>query len=92
VAKFILQRVLSQPPAAAPRTRSRSHKKKDLHAARAGRVLLTDEMRVRRQNTVIVKAKQVVWVLYKITDCVRMRFSSAHNRRSARTDRRPRKR
>jgi len=30
-------------------------------------------------------------LLSKIADCVRMCFSSAHNRRSARTGRRPRK-
>jgi hypothetical protein len=32
-----------------------------------------------------------VWGFSKIVDCVRMRFSSARNRRSARTGRRPRK-
>ena len=38
------------------------------------------------------KASTVLgWVLSKIADCVRMCFSSAHNRRSARTGRRPRK-
>jgi hypothetical protein len=35
--------------------------------------------------------KQRLRVLSEIADCVRMCFSSAHNRRSARTGRRPRK-
>jgi hypothetical protein len=39
-----------------------------LRAARANRVLPTDEKRVRRQNTVFVNTKQVVWVSYKIAD------------------------
>ena len=63
----------------------------DLRAARANRVFCTDEKRIRTENTVIVNTKQGMGVLYKIADCVRMCFSSARDRRSARTGRRPRK-
>jgi len=61
-----------------------------LRAARANRVFCTDEKRIRTENTVIVNTKQAVGVLFKIVDCVRMRFSSARNRRPARTASRPR--
>jgi len=46
---------------------------------------------IRPENAVMVNPKQGLRVLYKIADCVRMCFSSARNRRSARTGRRPRK-
>jgi len=62
-----------------------------LRAARANRVFGTDKKRIRTENTVIDKKKNSPEVLYKIVDCVRMRFSSVRNRRSARTDFRPRK-
>jgi len=61
-----------------------------LRAARANRVFGTDEKRIRTENTVIDKNKNSSEVLSKIVDCVRMCFSSARNRRSARTGRRPR--
>jgi hypothetical protein len=52
----------------------------------------TDEKRIRTKNTVMEKSKLGVGLLLsKIVDCVRMCFSSARNRRSARTGRRPRK-
>jgi len=44
-----------------------------------------------QKTPVIVNTKHGVGVLSKIADCVRMCFSSARNRRSARTGRRPRK-
>jgi len=50
-----------------------------------------DGKRIRLENTVLVNTKQGMGVLYKIADCARIRFSSARNRRSARTNRRPRK-
>src|SRR5674476_271162 len=60
--------------------------------ARANRVFCTDEKRIRTENTVMDKSKGGLgWLLYKIADCARMCFSSVHNRRSARTGRRPRK-
>jgi hypothetical protein len=62
---------------------------KDLRAARANRVFQTDEKHIRSENTVMVNTEHSVGVLYKIVDCVRMRFSSARNQRSARTGRRP---
>jgi len=62
-----------------------------LRAARANRVFRADEKRIRTENTVIGKNKNSAGVLYKIADCVRMCFSSARNRRSARTVLRPRK-
>jgi hypothetical protein len=62
-----------------------------LRAARANRVFCTDKKRIRTENTVIVNTKHGVGILYKIVDCARMCFSSARNRRSARTGRRPRK-
>jgi len=61
-----------------------------LRAARANRVFCTDEKRIRTENTVIVNTKKAVGVLFKIVDCARMCFSSARNRRSARTASRPR--
>jgi hypothetical protein len=63
----------------------------DLRAARANRVFRADEKRIRTENTVIVKNKDGMRFLYKITDWARMCFSSVPNRRSARTGRRPRK-
>jgi len=65
--------------------------KRPLRAVRANRVFCTDEKRIRTENTVTVKASHSVWGLYKIADCARTGSSSAHNRRSARTGRRPRK-
>jgi len=60
--------------------------------ARANRVFCTDEKRIRTENAVIDKSNHGVGLLLsKITDCVRICFSSARNRRSARTGRRPRK-
>jgi len=59
--------------------------------ARANRDFRTDEKRIRTEITVIVKVKDSAGGLYKIVDCARMSFSSVHNRRSARTGRRPRK-
>jgi hypothetical protein len=57
-----------------------------LRAARANPVFGTDEKRIRTKNTVMDKSNNGLGlVLYKIADCVRMCFSSAHNRRSART-------
>jgi hypothetical protein len=58
---------------------------------RANRVFGTDEKRIRTKNTVMNKSKNGFGGLSKIADCVRMCFSSARNRRSARTGRRPRK-
>jgi len=64
----------------------------DLRAARANRVFGTDEKRIRTKNTVMDKNKYGLGLhLSKIADCVRICFSSARNRRSARTGRRPRK-
>jgi hypothetical protein len=63
-----------------------------LRAARANHVFGTDEKRIRTENTVIGKSKDGLRFFYKIVDCARMRFSSVHNRRSARTGRRARKR
>jgi len=51
-----------------------------LRAARANRVFYTDEKRIHIENTVIDKSKADAGVLSKIADCVRMCFSSAHNR------------
>jgi hypothetical protein len=60
--------------------------------ARANRVFRTDEKRIRTENTVMDKSKGGLgWLLPKIADGARMRFSSVRNRRSARTGRRPRK-
>jgi hypothetical protein len=51
-----------------------------------------DEKRIHTESTVMNKSNNGLgWVLYKIADCARMCFSSVHNRRSARTGRRPRK-
>jgi len=50
-----------------------------------------DKKRIRTENTVIDNNEDDAGVLAKIVDYARMRFSSARNRRSARTGRRPRK-
>jgi hypothetical protein len=63
-----------------------------LRAARANRDFGTDMKRIRTKITVTDKSNNGLGlVLYKIADCARMCFSSARNRRSARTGRRPRK-
>jgi len=63
-----------------------------LRAARANRVFRADEKRIRTENTVMDKGNNGLGlVFYKIADCARMCFSSVRNRRSARTDCRPRK-
>ncbi|MEK7435570.1 MAG: hypothetical protein AAB150_01650, partial [Pseudomonadota bacterium] len=61
-----------------------------MRALRANRIFSTDEKHIRRENTVIDKA-DLGWLSSKIADRVRMCFSSARDRRSARTGRRPRK-
>jgi len=59
--------------------------------ARANRVFATDKKRIRTKTTVIDKSNHGLGLLLsKIADCVRMCFSSARNRRSARTASRPR--
>jgi hypothetical protein len=63
-----------------------------LRAARANHVFCTDKKRIRTKNAVMDKSKGGLgWLLYKIADCARMRFSSVGYRRSARTASRPRK-
>ena len=63
----------------------------NLRAPRANRVFRTDKKCIRPENTVMVKSKFDLGLsLYKIADWVRMCFSSAPNRRSARTASRPR--
>jgi hypothetical protein len=63
-----------------------------LRAPRANHVFRADEKHIRPENTVLDKSKSGLGrVLSRIADCGRMRFSSAHNRGSARTERRPRK-
>ncbi|MFH1043509.1 MAG: hypothetical protein V1796_00225 [Pseudomonadota bacterium] len=63
----------------------------ELRAARANRVFGTDEKHIRTENTVMDKSNHGLGLLLsKIADCVRMRFSSVRNRRSARTASRPR--
>ena len=62
-----------------------------LRALRANRDFGTDEKHIRTKITVMVYTSHSARVSYKIVDCVRMCFSSARNRRSARTGRRPRK-
>jgi len=63
-----------------------------LRAPRANRGFGTDEKHIHTKTTVIDKSNCFVGLLLsKIADCARMRFLSAHNRRSARTGRRPRK-
>jgi len=62
----------------------------DLRAARANRGFGTDKKRIRTETTVLDKNKDSSGVLFKIVDRVRMCFSFARNRRSARTGRRPR--
>jgi hypothetical protein len=58
----------------------------NLRAARANRVFCADEKRIRTENTVTDRTRDDMGlVLSKIADCVRMCFSSARNRRSART-------
>jgi hypothetical protein len=64
----------------------------ELRATRANRVFYTGEKRIRIENMAINESNNVVGFLYEIVDCVRMCFSSARNRRSARTAFRPRKR
>jgi hypothetical protein len=59
--------------------------------ARANHVFCTDKKRIRTENAVIDKNKNSAGVSYEIVDCVRMCFSSARNRRCARTVFRPRK-
>jgi len=52
-----------------------------LRAARANRVFRADEKRIRTENTVMDKGNNGLGLfLFKIADCVRMRFSSARNR------------
>jgi hypothetical protein len=58
--------------------------------APTNRVFCTDEKHIRAKNTVMVNTKQDLRVSNKIADCARMCFSSVRNRRSARTDFRPR--
>ena len=62
----------------------------ELRAARANRVFCTDEKRIRTENTVMDKNKDSVGVLLEIADWAWMCFSSMPDRRSARTDSRPR--
>jgi len=63
-----------------------------LRAPRANPVFRTDEKHIRSENRVMDKNNSDLGLLLtKIADCARMRFSSARNRRSARTGRRPRK-
>ncbi|MDP2640160.1 MAG: hypothetical protein Q8Q16_05770, partial [Betaproteobacteria bacterium] len=70
-----------------------SHKiaERPLRAPRANPVVGADEKRIRTKNTVMDNPEDAFGVLIKIADCVRTGSSSAHNRRSARTGRRPRK-
>jgi hypothetical protein len=63
-----------------------------LRAARANRDFCADEKRIRTEITVMDKSKDGLGlILFKIADGARMCFSSVHNRRSARTVSRPRK-
>jgi hypothetical protein len=62
-----------------------------LRAARANHVFCTDKKRIRTENVVMINTKRSAGGLYKILDCARMCFSSVHNRGSARTGRRSRK-
>jgi hypothetical protein len=60
-------------------------------APRANHVFGTDEKHIRIENMVIDKSNNGLGsLLSNIADCARMRFSSVHNRRSARTASRPR--
>jgi hypothetical protein len=53
----------------------------DLRAARANRAFCMDEKRIHTESTVMNKSNDGLGLsLYKITDCVRMSFSSARNR------------
>jgi hypothetical protein len=55
--------------------------------ARANRVFRTDKKRIRTEDPVIDKGNNSLGLpLYKIVDCARIRFSSARNRRSVRTN------
>ena len=64
----------------------------DLRAARAKRFFGADEKLIRTKKRLWIEAKAVSgWFYFKIANCVRTCFSSARNRRSARTGRRPRK-
>jgi hypothetical protein len=52
-----------------------------LRAACANPVFGADEKRIRTKNTVMDKSKGGLgWLLYKIVDCARIRFSSVRNR------------
>jgi hypothetical protein len=52
-----------------------------LRAARANRDFCADEKRIRTEITVMDKSKDGLGlILFKIADCARMCFSSAHNR------------
>jgi hypothetical protein len=63
-----------------------------LRAPRANRVFGTDKKRIRTENAVMEKSDLgLCLLLSEIVDCVRICFSSARNRRSARTGRRPRR-
>jgi len=63
-----------------------------LRAPRANRVFGTDKKRIRTKNTVMNKSNGALgWLFLKIVDGVRICFSCARHRRSARTGRRPRK-
>jgi len=69
-----------------------SHAMSNHCALLAPTVFLVRIKTIRTKNTVMDKSNSgLELVLYKIADCVRMCFSSARNRRSARTGRRPRK-
>jgi hypothetical protein len=62
-----------------------------LRAARANLLFCTDEKRIRTEKKVMNKGNNGLGLfLSKIADCARMCFSSARNRRSARTGSRPR--
>jgi len=64
-----------------------------LRAPRANLVSGTDEKRIRTRNKVMDKSESGLGLPFsEILDYARMRFSSVHNRGSARTGRRPRKR
>jgi hypothetical protein len=66
--------------------------RKNLRATRANRVFQYGCGTSVLKNTVMDKSSNGLGLsLYKIADCARTDSSSAHNRRSARTGRRPRK-
>jgi hypothetical protein len=57
-----------------------------LRAARANRAFGADEKNIRAESAAMDKGNNVMGLfLHKIVDCMRMRCSSACNRRSART-------